>query len=264
MKSSGLILTRLMRAFCALSVALTLVTVPAIPASAGDVGDVVDLVLLPPSQTVNEGDTFDITIQAQCNGQDVTGISAFLNFEPAYLEVQSVTGGSTLDTGLLNIYDNQAGTVDYSAGTLTRPWPNSTFTVATINFKWKASTGGGVAPIIFSTSGIRITDADYGGTSKLRSATGAIVSIEDACFIATAAYGMDAAEEIDILREFRDEILLSNNLGIAFVSLYYELSPPIADFIAKDHVLMEVVREDFIAPLVTILKWTRHLWSNEK
>jgi hypothetical protein len=34
----------------------------------------------------------------------------------------------------------------------------------------------------------------------------------DPCFIATAAYSTPMAEEIQILREFRDEYLLTNSL----------------------------------------------------
>jgi len=81
------------------------------------------------------------------------------------------------------------------------------------------------------------------------------------CFIATAAYGTDTAEEIDILREFRDEALLTNSLGTELVHFYYKTSPPIADFISRHEVLRTIVREGFLRPIVTILDWTHNLWS---
>jgi len=60
----------------ALLIVLALVVMPTPrSASAGAVGAVVDLVLLPSSQTVDIGDIFDITIEAQCNGQDVCGVA---------------------------------------------------------------------------------------------------------------------------------------------------------------------------------------------
>jgi len=63
-----------------------------------------------------------------------------------------------------------------------------------------------------------------------------------ACFIATAAYGTPMAEEIEILREFRDEYLLTNPLGQALVDLYYRVSPPIAEFITEHPSLKPIVR----------------------
>jgi len=81
------------------------------------------------------------------------------------------------------------------------------------------------------------------------------------CYIATAAYGTDTAREIDILREFRDTVMLPNGLGARFVSLYYRTSPPIADFISQHEALRTVVRECFIDPIVKILSWTHGLWS---
>lgn len=62
------------------------------------------------------------------------------------------------------------------------------------------------------------------------------------CFIATAAYGTPMAEEIQILREFRDGYLLTSPLGRALVAFYYKTSPPIAQFIAEHPVLQLAVR----------------------
>ena len=62
------------------------------------------------------------------------------------------------------------------------------------------------------------------------------------CFIATAAYGTPMAEEIGILREFRDEYLLTNPVGKALVEFYYRVSPPIAEFITEHPSLKPIVR----------------------
>jgi len=62
------------------------------------------------------------------------------------------------------------------------------------------------------------------------------------CFIATAAYGTPMAEEIQILREFRDEYLLTNVVGQAMVDVYYRVSPPIAEFITEHPSLKPIVR----------------------
>jgi len=62
------------------------------------------------------------------------------------------------------------------------------------------------------------------------------------CFIATAAYGTPMAEEIQILREFRDEYLLTNPVGQSLVGLYYRVSPPMAEFITKHPSLKPIVR----------------------
>jgi outer membrane protein assembly factor BamB len=71
------------------------------------------------------------------------------------------------------------------------------------------------------------------------------------CFIATAAYGTPMAEEIEILREFREEYLLANPVGQAFVALYYEVSPPMAEFINEHPGLKLVVRAGLL-PAVAV------------
>jgi hypothetical protein len=50
------------------------------------------------------------------------------------------------------------------------------------------------------------------------------------------------AEEIQILREFRDRYLLTNPVGQALVDVYYRVSPPIAEFITEHPNLKPIVR----------------------
>jgi len=82
------------------------------------------------------------------------------------------------------------------------------------------------------------------------------------CFIATAAYGTPTAEQIDVLREFRDAVLLKNKTGSQFVALYYRLSPPLADFIAGNEVVKALVRELLIDPIVWLVEATGDTWRN--
>jgi len=78
-----------------------------------------------------------------------------------------------------------------------------------------------------------------------------IVKIQ-ACFIATAAYGTPYAKEIDVLRDFRDDTLMTNAAGRAFIRLYYVLSPPIAKVIGRSELLRKFVR-NALNPLVRIM-----------
>ena len=62
------------------------------------------------------------------------------------------------------------------------------------------------------------------------------------CFIATAAYGSYLDSHVDTLRSFRDQYLETNPIGSAFVSLYYKVSPPMANFIDEHPTLKPIVR----------------------
>jgi hypothetical protein len=115
---------------------------------------------------------------------------------------------------------------------------------------------------------LKYNDIVIEGTNRqFTTATGTSMGLNDffgyfGCFIATAAYGTPTAEQIDVLREFRDVVLLKSTVGSQFVTLYYRLSPPIADFIARSDLLRTLVRELFIDPIVWIVEATGDIWQN--
>ncbi len=64
----------------------------------------------------------------------------------------------------------------------------------------------------------------------------------DECFIATATFGSPLEPRIDMLRAFRDQVLVRSAAGCRLVDLYYAKSPPLALFIERHPVLRAVVR----------------------
>ena len=72
------------------------------------------------------------------------------------------------------------------------------------------------------------------------------------CFIATAAFGTPMAAEVDVLRAWRDQFLARTFLGRAFITAYYNLSPPIASFIAPRPAIRRLFRA-LLRPLLKTL-----------
>ncbi|MCC6486936.1 MAG: IPT/TIG domain-containing protein, partial [Candidatus Hydrogenedentes bacterium] len=88
--------------------------------------------------------------------------------------------------------------------------------------------------------GFRYINSPSGGGSGSGSGLGGGLPV--ACFIATAAYGTPFDGKLDVFREFRDAVLLKSAPGAAAVDLYYTMSPPIADQVAKHPALAVAVR----------------------
>jgi len=110
---------------------------------------------------------------------------------------------------------------------------------------WDALSGGeeGVT-VQVDSDGDGITDYTLTAGSEL---TGdEFIPPFSGCFIATAAYGTPMAEEIEILREFRDGYLLTNPLGQGLVEFYYKVSPPMAEFITEHPSLKPIVRAGLV------------------
>ena len=76
------------------------------------------------------------------------------------------------------------------------------------------------------------------------------------CLIATATYGSEMAPQVQLLREIRDNQLMSTESGASFMSgfnqLYYSFSPYIADMERENPVFKEMVKIA-ITPLLTSL-----------
>jgi hypothetical protein len=77
----------------------------------------------------------------------------------------------------------------------------------------------------------------------------------DACFIATAAYGSVMANDVEMLRRFRDRMLKHSVLGELAVETYYTFGPTVAGLIGESDLLRSTAR-DALAPLV---RWVRQV-----
>jgi len=82
------------------------------------------------------------------------------------------------------------------------------------------------------------------------------------CLIATAAFGSELAPQVQMLREFRDNTVLSTTSGTAFMigfnQFYYSFSPTIADWERENPIFQDAVRIT-ITPLLTSLSILNHV-----
>ena len=76
------------------------------------------------------------------------------------------------------------------------------------------------------------------------------------CLIATAAYGSELAPQVQLLREIRDNMLLSTDSGISFMAgfnqLYYSFSPAVADLERENAAFKDAVRVAITPALYTL------------
>lgn len=108
------------------------------------------------------------------------------------------------------------------------------------------------------TLAVRAFD-DCHNTSKITTTTFTTAARKigevDACFVATAAYGSLLANDVEMLRRFRDNLLRRSVLGELAVETYYTFGPPVAGVIGESDLLRQTAR-DLLTPIV---QWVRGL-----
>jgi hypothetical protein len=164
----------------------------------------------------------------------------------------SVTATAADNTGVVGVQFRLDG-VNLGAEDTTNaysvPWnttsaPNGTHTLTAVarDAAGNTTTSAGVPIIVSNASPPPAPAAEAAGAG---------------CFIATAAYGSALEPQVVLLRVFRDQYLLTNPAGRAFVRWYYRTSPPVAAQIRQSPPLRGFVRVA-LWPLVGIAWLTLH------
>jgi hypothetical protein len=186
----------------------------------GDVGTIADVYAA--STTITMDNSYSITAN-------------FETWHPgpeALLRISSTAGGSVTTPGEGNFMyplgDDVSLVAEPDEGYQFTNWSGDVYTIADVN----------------AASTTITMDSSYFITANFRGAG-------SRCCTVTAAYGSPMAEELEILREFRDEYLMTNPVGRAFVDFYYSVSPPIAEFITEHPSLKPMVRAG-LSPAVAI------------
>ncbi len=105
-----------------------------------------------------------------------------------------------------------------------------------------------VAPIKLTSSESQGTAADL-----VEKITSDKTAKKKYCFIATAAYGSPLAQEVLLLKTFRDNHLSQNALGERFIQTYYRSSPYLAQQISQNKVLKLLTR-CLLSPIIFLIK----------
>ncbi len=86
--------------------------------------------------------------------------------------------------------------------------------------------------------------ANNADANQMCAETSEVVGLLDdkSCFISTVAFGSNMAKEVQIFRKFRNEFLMHNSAGAAFVKAYYQYGPIAADWISQHESIKTLTR----------------------
>jgi hypothetical protein len=99
-----------------------------------------------------------------------------------------------------------------------------------------------------------------GGSQPTQPSQPTPVQPKSGCLIATAAFGSELAPQVQFLREYRDNTIMTTVAGSSFLNafntVYYSFSPTVADAERTHPLLQETVRAG-ISPLLGILQMAK-------
>jgi hypothetical protein len=151
---------------------LSMMALPAVEPVEATAG--ITLAILPSTNSVTLGDTFDFTIQANTGSQEIDAAGVYITFDPTKLAITtSNTLGTALPFEIENVFSNNSGTANISCVTLTAPFPSGIFTVVTLHFR---AVGVTTSPTTISFNTIDTALARE-GIPHLDSATSATIMI---------------------------------------------------------------------------------------
>lgn len=174
---------------------------------------------------------------------DPTSVTAAQNFNQTFtLTLDSSSFLDGINTSNITLGEDFTGLTVYA---VTKTAPKTITVVVSGNLQKNSGSGR-----------ISVSAAGIDGTSAV---TANVITRDmvDECFIATAAYGSKIQPAVVLLRHFRDQFLLTNSYGTAFVQFYYRNSPPIATYIANNEPLKAMVRV-LLLPVIAIAYSTLH------
>lgn len=201
----------------------------------------------------------DTVLTFRLSVTDDVGLTATDTVNVTLLEVPPTlnpVGNRTAYTGAAFSFTVTASDGNGTATTLSASGvpTGATFTPATGVFSWPSPGPLGAYSVTFTATSAGSTDSETITISVQNPPPPSSGGGGGGCFIATAAYGTPMAEDVRVLRAFRDQHLLDNAAGRWFVKQYYSLSPPVADYIREREGLKLLVRAG-LTPLVELSKW---------
>ena len=203
---------------------------------------------------------FDVVVRGA--GQTKT-LSATLN---VVMPTQTTTARTTTATSFSISVTSSTVTASTiitqtaTVATRTTETLSSTQSMDTVTTQTVSSTSTGISITASTASQATTESTTYPptqtvSTSTTRSSTWRLPPLR--CVIATAAFGSKLSPEVQYLRQFRDEKIMSSFSGRMFMSAfnaaYYSFSPRIAAFVAEYARAAVAVRE-VIYPLIAVLR----------
>jgi C1A family cysteine protease len=191
------------------------------------------------------GGTAAVTVFNPAPGGGTSGASTFTTNNPVpvitSLSPASATSGGVAFTLTVNGSNFvSTSTVQWGGADRTTALVSATQLTATIPAADIATAGTAAITVVNPAPGGGTTDPLTFTTSNPAGGGGG--GGGGGCFIATAAFGSPMEKHVQILRDFRDRVLLNSSAGKAFVQFYYRTSPAIADKIAPSEGLRFITR----------------------